>query len=119
MVHCIGTIQTNKEESKSQMNDLINHSHQQTPPTLPSDCTVVPGDISLLWKPSHDHSLWLRQLVCTLLEFGGVSDEVLSLVRPVCVVKHSFCEHVFLLTVHDILLHGGDFMRNRLSKQVS
>jgi hypothetical protein len=36
---------------------------------------------------SVSHSDWLTKLVITLLSSGGVSDEVLTLVRPVCKVK--------------------------------
>ncbi len=52
-------------------------------------------DVSELWLPvsqggaqsSTSHSKWLTKLVITLLSSGGVSDEVLTLVRPVCKVK--------------------------------
>ena len=75
----------------------------------------------LLWKPSQDHSTWLRELVCCLITNGGVSDEVLSLVKPVCQVKLSFCESVFPLVVHDILSSntGDKSIMESLSKQVN
>ncbi|XP_019856363.1 PREDICTED: serine-protein kinase ATM [Amphimedon queenslandica] len=77
-------------------------------------------NFSLLWKPSQDHSSWLRELVCSLITSGGVSDEVLSLVKPVCQVKLSFCESVFPLVVHDILSSnsGEKSIMESLSKQV-
>ena len=73
----------------------------------------------LLWKPSHDHASWLKELLCALITSGGVSDEVLSLVKPVCRVKPSFCEKVFPLVVHDILsANAGDHLiKQSLSKQ--
>ena len=47
-------------------------------------------DVSELWLPTGrevSHSEWLTKLVITLLSSGGVSEEVLVLIRPVCKVK--------------------------------
>lgn len=53
-----------------------------------SFCTMV--DVPDLWVPAGrgvSHSEWLKKLVITLLSSGGVTDEVLTLVKSVCRVK--------------------------------
>ena len=56
-----------------------------------SSSFVSAVDIPELWLPMSgaqvSHSVWLTKLVITLLSSGGVSDEVLTLITPVCRVK--------------------------------
>lgn len=73
-------------------------------------------DVSSLWLPSNDSGL--TQLVSTLIKSGGVTDEVLSLIDPLCLIKSEFCEQVFPLVIHDIL-RSNDNYRDVLSKQVN
>lgn len=40
-----------------------------------------------LWNDASDHNQWITRLVTSLLSSGGVTDEVLLLVTPVCEVK--------------------------------
>lgn len=75
-------------------------------------------DVPSLWQPSEDHSSWLTQLVLALLRSGGVSDEVLVLVEPVCQVKPEFCEHIFPMVIYDLLSNDGTKHCDVLSKQV-
>ena len=60
-------------------------------------------DVSELWLPTGRdvlHSEWLTKLVITLLSSGGVSEEVLVLIRPVCKVKvHGVLRWEWLLKV--------------------
>ena len=44
-------------------------------------------DNSNLWNDASDHSNWITRLVTSLLSSGGVIDEVLLLITPVCEVK--------------------------------
>ena len=41
-----------------------------------------------LWSPDHnDHNAWIINLVCALIDSGGVTDEILRLLQPICKVK--------------------------------
>lgn len=74
-----------------------------------------------LWNNASDHSHWITRLVTSLLNSGGVTDEVLLLVTSVCEVKVTnhivcittlifitftkveFCELLFPMLIYNIL----------------
>ena len=82
------------------------HTHTQSPstpshpPTLPPP-TSFPAlvDVADLWIPSGGvtHGNWITRLVTTLMDSGGVTDEVLVLLKPVCQVKVSVLKPVALV----------------------
>ena len=54
------------------------------------DHFVTAVDDDSLWTPNHsDHATWVTQLVCQLIDSGGVHDELFRLLAPVCKVKVS------------------------------
>lgn len=42
---------------------------------------------SHLWNDTSEYTLWITKLVTSLLNSGGVTNEVLLLIAPVCEVK--------------------------------
>ena len=75
-------------------------------------------DVPSLWQPSHEWANHLTKLLSSLIRSGGVRDEVLSLIEPLCQIKSEFCEQVFSLIVYDILKNHKDY-QDILSRQVS
>uniref|UniRef100_UPI00398E438B serine-protein kinase ATM n=1 Tax=Pristiophorus japonicus TaxID=55135 RepID=UPI00398E438B len=66
-------------------------------------------DDGCLWIPQGgSHDTWLKTLTCALLDSGGVRNEVLQLIKPMCEVKTDFCQMVLPYLIHDILLHGDN-----------
>ncbi|XP_028903598.1 serine-protein kinase ATM isoform X1 [Ornithorhynchus anatinus] len=76
-------------------------------------------DLSL-WIPQNgDHEHWIRVLTCTLLDSGGVTSDVLQLLKPMCEVKTDFCQNVLPYLIHDILLQDANkSWRNLLSTHI-
>ncbi|XP_029658408.2 serine-protein kinase ATM isoform X1 [Octopus sinensis] len=59
-----------------------------------------------LWNPSHsNHSDWIINLTCSLIQSDAVEDEMLQVLGPICQVKTEFCELVLPYLVHDICLN--------------
>ena len=64
----------------------------QTPPSsgtgqnLQQFCDQV--DSPVLWEAEHDdHVRWITDLCVALLQSGAVTDQILSLLQPVCQMK--------------------------------
>ena len=45
------------------------------------------GDLSLWQSSDGDHSKWVRKLTVALIKSGGVKDEILLMLLPICQVK--------------------------------
>ncbi|XP_067889819.1 serine-protein kinase ATM isoform X3 [Heterodontus francisci] len=66
-------------------------------------------DDDCLWIPQcGSHDTWLKTLTCALLDSGGVKNEVLHLIKPMCEVKTDFCQMALPYLLHDILLHDNN-----------
>ncbi|XP_063954158.1 serine-protein kinase ATM-like isoform X2 [Lytechinus pictus] len=76
------------------------------------------GDESL-WQPVRgSHDKWLKDLTVALIKSGGVRDEILRLLEPVCLAKVEFAERVFPYLIHDILTADNTLYRQTLSEQI-
>ncbi|KYO44923.1 serine-protein kinase ATM isoform X2 [Alligator mississippiensis] len=77
-------------------------------------------DDANLWIPQGvSHETWIKNLTCSLLNGGGVKDEVLLLLKPMCEVKTDFCQTLLPYLIHDILLHdSNESWRNLLSVHI-
>ncbi|XP_038077010.1 serine-protein kinase ATM-like [Patiria miniata] len=76
------------------------------------------GDPSL-WQPAGgNHSDWVRNLTIALIRSGGLQDEILLLLEPICKVKVEFAENVLPYLFHDILSTGNDLYRRVLSQRM-
>ena len=91
-----------------------------------------------LWNDASDHNHWITRLVTLLLSSGGVTDEVLLLVTPVCEVKVNnagnkvmllalsfftakveFCELIFPMLIYNILANQNAECTAILTRQFS
>ena len=55
----------------------------------------------LLWCPRHnDHTAWLKELVCALIDSGAVKDQLLQLLTPICQVKVGGSTHIISAGFH-------------------
>ena len=77
---------------------ITHHTHTQgssgtsQPPSLPPATSFpIVVDMPELWLPSNwsSHREWVTKLVTTIISSGGVTDEVLLLLKPVCQVQVS------------------------------
>ncbi|NXN23490.1 ATM kinase, partial [Nycticryphes semicollaris] len=70
-----------------------------------------------LWIPlGESHETWIKHLTSSILDSGGVQNEVLQLMKPLCEVKTNLCQTLLPYLIHDILLHDSDeSWRNLLS----
>ncbi|XP_053871494.1 serine-protein kinase ATM isoform X1 [Malaclemys terrapin pileata] len=77
-------------------------------------------DDASVWIPqSVSHDTWIKNLTCSLLNSGGVRNEVLQLLKPMCEVKTDFCQTLLPYLIHDILLHdSNESWRNLLSMHI-
>uniref|UniRef100_K7FFL2 non-specific serine/threonine protein kinase n=1 Tax=Pelodiscus sinensis TaxID=13735 RepID=K7FFL2_PELSI len=77
-------------------------------------------DDASVWIPqSESHDTWIKTLTCSLLDSGGVKNEVLQLLKPMCEVKTDFCQTLLPFLIHDILLHdSNESWRNLLSMHI-
>ncbi|CAM5075810.1 unnamed protein product [Natator depressus] len=77
-------------------------------------------DDASVWIPqSVSHDTWIKNLTCSLLDSGGVRNEVLQLLKPMCEVKTDFCQTLLPYLIHDILLHDpNETWRNLLSMHI-
>ncbi|XP_006815117.1 serine-protein kinase ATM-like [Saccoglossus kowalevskii] len=90
-------------------------------PTISADMESFSAKIGdpLLWIPDHgSHDDWICNLATTLINDGGINDEFLRLLTPICKVKVSICERVLPFLVHEILLIGNETYKQVLSQQI-
>nr|NP_001107666.1 ataxia telangiectasia mutated [Strongylocentrotus purpuratus]ABY60856.1 ataxia telangiectasia mutated [Strongylocentrotus purpuratus] len=72
-----------------------------------------------LWQPVRgSHEEWLKDLTLALIKSGGVRDEILRLLEPICLAKVEFAERVFPYLIHDILTADNMVYRQILSEQI-
>ncbi|KAM9300934.1 serine-protein kinase ATM isoform 3-T5 [Morus bassanus] len=73
-----------------------------------------------LWIPlGESHETWIKRLTSSILDSGGVQNEVLQLMKPLCEVKTDLCQTLLPYLIHDILLHDSDeSWRNLLSVHI-
>ncbi|NXJ58989.1 ATM kinase, partial [Rostratula benghalensis] len=73
-----------------------------------------------LWIPlGESHETWIKHLTSSILDSGGVQNEVLQLMKPLCEVKTNLCQTLLPYLIHDILLHDSDeSWRNLLSVHI-
>uniref|UniRef100_A0A803VV72 non-specific serine/threonine protein kinase n=1 Tax=Ficedula albicollis TaxID=59894 RepID=A0A803VV72_FICAL len=77
-------------------------------------------DDTNLWIPlGESHETWIKHLTSSILDSGGVKNEVLQLMKPLCEVKTDLCQTLLPYLIHDILLHDSDeSWRNLLSLHI-
>ncbi|XP_074841015.1 serine-protein kinase ATM isoform X2 [Carettochelys insculpta] len=76
-------------------------------------------DVSVWIPQSVSHNTWIKTLTWSLLDSGGVRNEVLQLLKPMCEVKTDFCQALLPYLIHDILLHdSNESWRNLLSMHI-
>ncbi|XP_061847968.1 serine-protein kinase ATM isoform X4 [Colius striatus] len=77
-------------------------------------------DDTNLWIPLREsHETWIKRLTSSILDSGGVQNEVLQLMKPLCEVKTDLCQTLLPYLIHDILLHDSDeSQRNLLSVHI-
>ncbi|KAF2973693.1 hypothetical protein EK904_004535 [Melospiza melodia maxima] len=77
-------------------------------------------DDSNLWIPlGESHETWIKHLTSSILDSGGVKNEVLQLMKPLCEVKTDLCQTLLPYLIHDILLHDSEeSWRNLLSLHI-
>uniref|UniRef100_H0ZQW0 Serine-protein kinase ATM n=1 Tax=Taeniopygia guttata TaxID=59729 RepID=H0ZQW0_TAEGU len=77
-------------------------------------------DDTNLWIPlGETHETWIKRLTSTILDSGGVKNEVLQLMKPLCEVKTDLCQTLLPYLIHDILLHDSEeCWRNLLSLHI-
>uniref|UniRef100_A0A8C6Z7X0 non-specific serine/threonine protein kinase n=1 Tax=Nothoprocta perdicaria TaxID=30464 RepID=A0A8C6Z7X0_NOTPE len=73
-----------------------------------------------LWIPlGESHESWIKRLTSSILASGGVQNEVLQLMKPLCEVKTDLCRTLLPYLIHDILLQDpNESWRNLLSVQI-
>ncbi|XP_076184293.1 serine-protein kinase ATM isoform X3 [Aptenodytes patagonicus] len=90
---------------------------------VPANDTEAPLetlDDTNLWIPlGESHETWIKHLTSSILDSGGVQNEVLQLMKPLCEVKTDLCQTLLPYLIHDILLHDSDeSWRNLLSVHI-
>ena len=82
--------------------------------------TVASLDVENLWIPAANvaHGNWITTLVGALITSGVMDDEVLVQLKPVCETKVKFCEVIFPLCLHNILLRDMQEISAVLSRRV-
>ncbi|KAM6385449.1 serine-protein kinase ATM isoform 3-T6 [Alca torda] len=90
---------------------------------VPANDTEAPLetlDDTNLWIPlGESHETWIKRLTSSILDSGGVQNEVLQLMKPLCEVKTDLCQTLLPYLIHDILLHDPDeSWRNLLSVHI-
>ncbi|XP_064027162.1 serine-protein kinase ATM isoform X2 [Pogoniulus pusillus] len=90
---------------------------------LPSNNTEASSetlDDTNLWIPlGESHETWIKHLTGSVLNSGGVQNEVLQLMKPLCEVKTDLCQTLLPYLIHDILLHdSNESWRNILSVHI-
>ncbi|XP_069739549.1 serine-protein kinase ATM [Phaenicophaeus curvirostris] len=89
-------------------------------PTKETEAPLERLDDANLWIPVGDsHETWIKHLTSSILDSGGVQNEVLQLMKPLCEVKTDLCQTLLPYLIHDILLHDSDeSWRNLLSGHI-
>ncbi|XP_066845922.1 serine-protein kinase ATM isoform X1 [Anser cygnoides] len=89
-------------------------------PTNNSEASSETLDDTNLWLPlGESHETWIKSLTSSILDSGGVQNEVLQLMKPLCEVKTDLCQTLLPYLIHDILLHdSNESWRNLLSVHV-
>ncbi|KAM6342208.1 serine-protein kinase ATM isoform 4-T5 [Podargus strigoides] len=89
-------------------------------PTNDTEAPLETLDDTNLWIPlGESHETWIKRLTSSLLDSGGVQNEVLQLMKPLCEVKTDLCQTLLPYLIHDILLHNSDeSWRNLLSVHI-
>ncbi|XP_071591031.1 serine-protein kinase ATM-like isoform X2 [Heliangelus exortis] len=91
-----------------------------TVPANDMEAPVETLDNTNLWIPlGESHETWIKCLTSSILDSGGVQNEVLQLMKPLCEVKTDLCQTLLPYLIHDILLHDSDeSWRNLLSVHI-
>ncbi|XP_048790877.1 serine-protein kinase ATM isoform X1 [Lagopus muta] len=89
-------------------------------PTNDSEASSESLDDTNLWIPlGESHETWIKNLTRSVLDSGGVQNEVLQLMKPLCEVKTDLSQTLLPYLIHDILLHdSNESWRNTLSVHV-
>ncbi|XP_065586131.1 serine-protein kinase ATM [Cyrtonyx montezumae] len=89
-------------------------------PANDSEASSETLDDTNLWIPlGESHETWIKNLTRSILDSGGVQNEVLQLMKPLCEVKTDLSQTLLPYLIHDILLHDSDeSWRNSLSVHV-
>ncbi|XP_064297316.1 serine-protein kinase ATM isoform X2 [Phalacrocorax carbo] len=89
-------------------------------PANDREASVETLDDTNLWIPlGENHETWIKRLTSSILDSGGVQNEVLQLMKPLCEVKTDLCQTLLPYLIHDILLHDSDeSWRNLLSVHI-
>ncbi|NXH12272.1 ATM kinase, partial [Bucco capensis] len=89
-------------------------------PASDKEAPVETLDDTNLWIPlGESHEAWIKHLTSSILDSGGVQNEVLQLMKPLCEVKTDLCQTLLPYLIHDILLHDSDeSWRNLLSVHI-
>ncbi|NXW63760.1 ATM kinase, partial [Eurystomus gularis] len=89
-------------------------------PSNDTEATLETLDDTNLWVPlGESHETWIKRLTSSVLDSGGVQNEVLRLMKPLCEVKTDLCQTLLPYLIHDILLHDSDeSWRNLLSAHI-
>ncbi|XP_022082003.1 serine-protein kinase ATM-like isoform X2 [Acanthaster planci] len=91
---------------------------KQAPRCSRASFTQTIGDPSL-WQPAGgNHGDWVRSLTVALIQSGGLQDEILQLLEPICKVKVEFAEKILPYLIHDILSTSNDLYRQILSERI-
>lgn len=89
-------------------------------PANDSEASSETLDDTNLWIPlGESHETWIKNLTRSILDSGGVQNEVLKLMKPLCEVKTDLSQTLLPYLIHDILLHdSNESWRNILSVHV-
>ncbi|XP_075347105.1 serine-protein kinase ATM [Mycteria americana] len=89
-------------------------------PANDTESSLETLDDTNLWIPlGESHETWIKRLTSSILDSGGVQNEVLQLMKPLCEVKTGLCQTLLPYLIHDILLHDSDeSWRNLLSVHI-
>uniref|UniRef100_A0A669QMV8 non-specific serine/threonine protein kinase n=1 Tax=Phasianus colchicus TaxID=9054 RepID=A0A669QMV8_PHACC len=89
-------------------------------PANDSEASSESLDDTNLWIPlGESHETWIKNLTRSILDSGGVQNEVLQLMKPLCEVKTDLSQTLLPYLIHDILLHdSNESWRNILSVHV-
>lgn len=135
MAHGLQCIPNYTHNTYKCVSSLSQHSSQSGQVKVDSRKFQNKIDNSHLWNDASDHNHWITRLVTSLLDSGGVTDEVLLLVTPVCEVKvnncyqyHNtcslstkveFCEVIFPMLIYNILANQNTECTAVLTRQFS
>ncbi|NWW94397.1 ATM kinase, partial [Rhynochetos jubatus] len=88
-------------------------------PANDSEASLETLDDANLWIPlGESHETWIKHLTSSILDSGGVQNEVLQLMKPLCEVKTDLCQTLLPYLIHDILRDSDDSWKNLLSVHI-